>query len=68
MEWQSAFVATSIALGVPRDDAFAAIDGAPPEALARGLASTSRVTRAKALAEVLGAVARDVAALALGAP
>ena len=62
-DWESAFVATCVALGLDRDDALACLtpSGAVRAAmLARSLGAKERASRAKALAATLGAVALDL--------
>ncbi len=66
--WEGAFVAVSAALGEPREAVHAALGeaGAARAAeIARALQSPSRGARARVIAEVLGALARDVDALRL---
>lgn len=62
-DWPSAFLATSVLLGEPRDAAVASLGAAAsPQsaALLAALASPSREVRARALARVAAAVAADV--------
>jgi hypothetical protein len=62
-DWPSAFLATSVLLGEPRDAAVTALgDAATRQSskLEAALASPSRESRAHALARVLAAVAANV--------
>ncbi len=62
-DWPSAFLATSVLLGEPRDVAVSALGSAatlPSSRLETALASPSRESRARALAAVLAAVAANV--------
>ena len=66
-------MATSIALGVPSDEALASMlpsHAASPRvrALVHALGAPSKAVRAKALADVLTVVARDLARLELFSP
>lgn len=68
VHWDRAYLAMSIALGASREDALGALVGVPPEPLTTALAASSRGARAKALAEELAVIARDLASLELRDP
>ena len=63
--WQNAFVAMSVAMGEPLDDALAALgeDAESVAALASALRSESREKRARAMAQHLAALAADLDAM-----
>ena len=62
-DWPSAFLATSVILGEPREAAEGALGDAASllsARLAAGLGSTSREARARALASVVAGVAMEL--------
>ena len=62
--WQHAFLATSAALGIPIDDALAAVDDpSPVEALASALKTGTREARARVMAQHLAPVATELDAM-----
>ena len=68
--WQTAFVAVSVAMGEPVDDALASLGPSTTlspraEALVSGLRSSSRADRARSLAQALSEVALEVEAMGL---
>ena len=63
VDFERAYVAMSITLGATREEALATLEGKAPEALCEILATGSKTTRAKALADVLATIARDVDSL-----
>ena len=63
-QWQHAFVATSVALGVSVDDALGALDDPRAvESFASTLKSGTREARARAIAQHLAPVASELEAM-----
>lgn len=65
-DWETSFVATQVAIGVPLDEAVSALPqrGAPP-AITGDLAAPDRAARTKALAAAVHAIVLDVEEAAL---
>ena len=63
-QWQHAFVATSVAIGVPVDDAAAALeDASTVGSLVATLKTGTREARARAIAQHLAPVAAELEAM-----
>jgi len=63
-QWQHAFVATSVAIGVSVDDAISALDDASAvQAFASTLKTGTREARARAIAQQLAPVASELEAM-----
>jgi hypothetical protein len=58
--WETAFIATSLALGESEQDTLASLDAAPARELLATLKSPDKRVRAKALATAIAAIALDL--------